>query len=77
MTANPYRPAEPRKNVKDLIEEMRAEVLEEKQVKVNKPLPKKPKTPKIAKKPSHPHTKRPTNTKRKAQKFIKKKKAGN
>lgn len=44
MTANPYRPAEPRKNVKDLIEEMREELRIETGAKVIKPLgkPKKP-----------------------------------
>lgn len=46
--ANPYRPAEPRKNVKELIEEMREELLQEKSEKNLKTFAKpkgKPKRP--------------------------------
>lgn len=68
--ANPFRPME-RKNVKDVIEEMRQEINAEREEEGLNALREKPNKPK---KPSHPYTKRPTKPKRKAQRFKKGKK---
>jgi hypothetical protein len=65
MTANPYRPVEPRKNVKDLIEEMREELRVETGAKVIKPLGK-PKIP--AKRPANPNHSRPKKPKKRGKK---------